>query len=463
MARALLLRRREKEIQMAKHGEIIIPAAGAYTLHRARVPLPFLAAPPAGASPDAEGCVLLDIGIAAGGTVEAIGPAAAPPNGPTVDVEGRQVWATLMDMHAHLDKGQVIPRAVPDGTLDTGMIATAADRKRWTPEDMHARMSFGLRCAYAHGVSAIRTHLDSQPDQAPMSFAVFKALRAEWAGRVDLQAVGLVPLTFFRDDYGEALADRVAEAGAVLGGTTDAIGHYDGARNEEFVPLFEKLLRIAAARGLAVDIHTDQTEDPALFALPLIAEAVLRTRFPHSVVADHCVNLALQEQAVMDRTIARCAEAKIDFVTLPTPMVYLQDRKPGRTPRWRGVTAAQELIAAGCRVAVAGDNCRDAWFPYGDHDMVDTLQQAVRVFQLDHPLTTAVSMAGPVPADICGVPGVGRIAVGKPAKLILFAARTLNEFMCRPQADRIVLNDGRALTEGLPAHEELDAVLKVSG
>ena len=35
------------------------------------------------------------------------------------------------------------------------------------------------------------------------------------------------------------------------------------------------------------------------------------------------------------------------------------------------------------KVAIGGDNCRDAWFPYGDHDMVDTLQQTVRVAQLD--------------------------------------------------------------------------------
>jgi cytosine deaminase len=444
---------------MARHRDIRIPEGGAYTLHRARVPSVFLEAPVAGAAPDAEGCLLLDIAIGADGKVAALSPAGASPEGAVVDLEGRQCWATLVDMHAHLDKGQVIPRQLPDGTLDTGAIATAADRKRWTPEDMHARMSFGLRCAYAHGVSAIRTHLDSQPEQAAMSWDVFRALRAEWAGRVELQAVGLVPLTFFREGYGEQLADRVAEGGGILGGTTDALGHYDGARDAELTRLLDRFLATAAARGLDVDMHVDQTEDPAIFSLPLIAEAVLRARFPHGVVADHCVNLALQTEAELARTIALCAEAKIDFVTLPTPMMYLQDRKPGRTPRWRGVTAAQELMAAGCRVAVGGDNCRDAWFPYGDHDMVDTLQQSVRVFQLDHPLSVAVAMAGPAPADICGFRGVGRIAAGKSARMILFAARTLNEFMCRPQAERIVLNAGRRVTDPLPDYTELDAVM----
>ena len=159
------------------------------------------------------------------------------------------------------------------------------------------------------------------------------------------------------------------------------------------------------------------------------------------------------------RTIELCAKAKIMFVTLPTPMMYLKDRKPGGTPRWRGVTAAQELLAAGIPVAIGGDNCRDAWFPFGDHDMVDTIQQSVRVFQLDAPVSQAVAMAGPIPSAIVGEPRAGWIALGASARLILFKARTLNELMCRAQADRIVLHSGRRATDGVPEYTELDAIM----
>jgi len=83
----------------------------------------------------------------------------------------------------------------------------------------------------------------------------------------------------------------------------------------------------------------------------------------------------------------RSREAGLGFVSMPTPIIYLMDRKPGQTPRRRGVTAAKEIISSGLPLAVGGDNCRDAWFPYGDHDMLDTLKQAIRVFQTDEPLT----------------------------------------------------------------------------
>jgi len=445
---------------MARHSEIEIPATGDYVLRRARVPVCFFKEPVPGIVVDDEMCALVDLAIV-DGRIGAIAPVGQLDPGalPSVDLEGRQVWATLVDMHAHIDKGQVIPRARPDGTLDGGMLGTFEDRKRWTPDDLRTRMGFGLRCAFAHGVSAIRTHLDSQEEHAERSWDVFRELRANWAGRIELQAVGIVPLTFFRDERGTRLADRVASAKGFLGGTTDAIGNYEGAVNEELVSLLDRFFGIAGARGLDVDMHVDQSDDPAAFSLPLIAESVLRTGYKGKVVVDHCVNLALQPESVIDRTIDLCVRAGISVVTLPTPMMYLQDRKPGRTPRWRGVTAVQELLSAGVPTAIGGDNCRDAWFPFGDHDMVDTVQQSVRVFQLDAPIAQAVAMAGPVPSRIIGEPSAGWIAPGAAARLILFSARTLNELMCRPQADRIVLHDGRRIAEPLPDYAELDSVM----
>jgi len=442
---------------VARHAEIVVPETARYLLHRARVPACFLAQP-VDAAPDADGAVLLDL-VIDGGRIASIASAGASPSAamPVVDVEGRQVWATLVDMHAHLDKGQIFNRTPSAGTLGGAALATIADRRHWSHQDIAHRMGFGIRCAYVHGVSAIRTHIDSHAELAERSWEVFRGLRAEWAGRVALQGVGLVPLTAFGTDYGRQLADLVADCGGVLGGSTDAIGNYRGAADTaELDALLDTVFRLAGERGLDVDLHVDQSDNLAAYSLPNIAAAVLRTGYQGRVVADHCVNLALQPEAVVLRTLDACAAAGIAFVTLPTPMMYLQDRVEGRTPRWRGVTLAKEIHARGIPIAIAGDNCRDAWFPFGDHDMVDTFQQAVRVYQLDAPIAAAVAMAGPIPSGIIGTEPVGSIAAGAPARLILFAARTLNEMMCRPQADRIVIDRGRRVTDPLPEFSELD-------
>ena len=42
-----------------------------------------------------------------------------------------------------------------------------------------------LQCAYAHGTSALRTHLiNMNPAQTSLTWPAFKALQQRWAGRV---------------------------------------------------------------------------------------------------------------------------------------------------------------------------------------------------------------------------------------------------------------------------------------
>jgi cytosine/creatinine deaminase len=442
---------------MTRHRDLVIPP-GDYVVANARVPQACLAAPVDGAMADDDGGLLVDMRIV-GGHIAAVAPAGKIVSAPVVDVEARLVWPALVDMHTHLDKGEAIARVIPDGTLATGADGTAADRAFWTHEDLFARMEFGLRCAYGYGVCAIRTHLDSNNERSATSWAVFQELRDAWRGRVLLQGVALAPLDYFLTDAGVRLADRVAQIGGVLGGVTDGIGADWSDAGQRAGAALDRFLALAAQRGLDVDIHTDQTADPAAFALPAIAEAVMARKFAHKVVCGHCVNLALQPDEVIAHTVALVRDAGLGIVTLPAPMMYLQDRTAGRTPRWRGVTAALELQAAGVPVAIAGDNCRDAWFAYGDHDMVETFREAVRVLHLDHPIAASPAMVARVPAALMGTPEVGAIGPGQAADLILFSARTLNELMCRVQADRIVLRGGRAIGDCVPDYAELDAVL----
>ena len=50
-------------------------------------------------------------------------------------------------------------------------------------------MEFSIRCAYAHGTSALRTHLiNMAPKQIELTWPAFSALRKKWAGKVCLQA-----------------------------------------------------------------------------------------------------------------------------------------------------------------------------------------------------------------------------------------------------------------------------------
>jgi cytosine deaminase len=113
------------------------------------------------------------------------------------------------------------------------------------------------------------------------------------------------------------------------------------------------------------------------------------------------------------------------------------------------------MLRRGIRVAAAGDNCRDSFYAYGDHDVLDTFRQAVRILHLDHPLTGAPAMVATTPAAFGGFNGHGRIGIGAPARLIVFNARTINEILSRPQSDRVVIDRGNRLLAGAPDYSDL--------
>ena len=279
-----------------------------------------------------------------------------------------------------------------------------------------------------------------------------------------MQAVSLIPIDFFRGEWGDRLAALVAESGGILGAVTRAAsagGH--GAPLDDLDALLDRLFGLADRHDLDIDLHVDETNDPKAAALPYVARAALRHDYQDRVTCGHCCSLAVQPEDQAERTLDLLAEARVAVVTLPTVNLYLQDRGGGRTPRWRGVTLVHEMRKRGIDVAAAGDNCRDCFYAYGDHDMIDTFRQAVRILHLDHPLADAPALVGPAPAKIAKLSDHGRIAAGGPARLIVFNARTLNEIVSRHHADRIVIDRGRRSGARVPDYSELWDNRLVSG
>ncbi len=429
-----------------------MPAADRLWITDARVPLCLLE----GKFDDpGEGLARVDIELAAGRIVgvRPAGSQALPPEAARIDQAGGQVWPGLVDAHTHLDKGHIWPRAEnPDGTFGAALDAVERDRREhWSAGDLKARFDFGLRCAHAHGTIAIRTHIDSRPPQHRISWPVFSELRAEWADRIALQGVCLVRPEDMAGRFGGEIADLVAAAGGVLGCVTFMTPGLDLA--------LDRIFRLATERGLDLDLHVDESLDPAARSLARIAKAALRHGFGGKIVCGHCCSLSVQESAEALRTLDLVAKAGIAVVSLPMCNLYLQDRAPGRTPRRRGVTLLHELAARGIEVALASDNCRDPFFAYGDHDLMEVFREAVRIAQLDRPVGAWPAAVTRTPAEIMRLRGRGLIGPGAPADLVLFRGRDYGELLSRPQADRTVLRAGRPVATRLPDYRELDELL----
>ena len=167
----------------------------------------------------------------------------------------------------------------------------------------------------------------------------------------------------------------------------------------------------------------------------------------------------MQNEADVAETLALVKAAAIGVVSLPMCNLFLQDRQPHRTPRYRGVTLLHELQAQGIPVAISSDNCRDPFYAYGDHDGLEVLTQSARIAHLDRPLGDWPRAITQTPADLMGLPDMGRLGLGLSADLVLFKARSFNELFARPQSDRAVLRQGRVIDTNPPDYAELDDLL----
>ena len=146
----------------------------------------------------------------------------------------------------------------------------------------------------------------------------------------------------------------------------------------------------------------------------------------------------------------------IALVSLPMCNLYLQDRNRGATPIWRGVTRVQELKQQGIPVVFASDNCRDPFFGFGDHDMLEVFNQSVRICHLDTPYSDWIASVNSIPANLLNLTSGGRFCLGLPANLLIFQARYFSELLSRPQCDRQVFRNGKFIDTTLPDYAELD-------
>jgi cytosine deaminase len=437
-----------------------LKAAGSrFWLRNARVAGPL--APGATGPADPDGLLRVDLRIE-DGKVAALAPAGSATEG--LDLMGGQVWPAPIDAHTHLDKGHIWPRMRNQtGDFAGAIAAVMADRgAAWSEADVEARAEFAIRCAYAHGTSAIRTHIDTYLPHGRGSWRVLVKLRERWAGKVDLQMSSIAPLDRFNGETGDEIADMVADAGGVLGMVTRHVGQIHDELPEGFQEELDHFFSLAEARGLDLDLHVDESGETGARALREIALTALKRNFKGRIQCGHCCSLSIQPEEFAQETIARVAEAGISIVVLPMCNMYLQDRVAGRTPRWRGVTLVHEMRAAGIRVSVASDNTRDPFYAYGDLDMVEVFREATRILHLDHPFGDWYRAASANPAEAMGMPGRGLITVGAPADLILFSARYMTELLSRPQSDRVVLRGGKVLEATAPHWRELVAVVGVA-
>ena len=368
--------------------------------------------------------------------------------GEGVAADGSILLSAMVDAHTHLDKAHVAAfHDFPAGNLLAAIEAMADYKRHWSAENLARRVEFSLRTAFAYGVRAMRSHVDYGPGQADFIWPVMEQAVADWAGRVDLQLVGLSNLLHFDDP---ALAAE-NYAHAARHGRIGAFVHSQPDIAARLTPIFER----AKAEGWDIDLHVDEGLDPALDGLAAVTEVTRATGFQGQVLCGHCVALNSYDAARRAAVIEDAVAAGLDFVALPVTNLYLQGRTEDGAPQIRGMTPVRPLVDAGARVSMGADNVRDGFCAFGDFDPATVLNIGAQVAHLDEPARDWAASITCNPACSIGLAWDGCIEAGAPADLVLFQARNSGEMATRQTPARQVIRNGAWITEQVPDFREM--------
>ena len=371
------------------------------------------------------------------GRIAAIGRPAGGSTLPRVDLDGGIVLPRLR-RHAHPSRQGPYLAAPPQSRRH--LLRRARRRRRSTarrtgrPSDVARRMDFSLRCAYAHGTAAIRTHLDSIGTQIAISWPVFAELRERWAGRIALQACRPVLDRACRatPPHLSAVRRGRAEHGGVLGGVT--YHRSPDARTR-------RSTRCSASPPTRASISTStstrrRTAAPARCATsPTRRCAIaLPARSPSAIAARW--RRQPEERGQGDHRQRRRGRHRR---RLPADVQHVSAGPRRRAARRAGAASRSlhELRPPACTVVVACDNTRDPFYAYGDLDMLEVLREATRIPHLDHPVRRLARAPSRRRRPRHGARRRGGIArrARRPISCCS-GARSWTELLSRPQADR---------------------------
>jgi cytosine deaminase len=371
-----------------------------------------------------------DIGIS-GETIAAIEPRIEAQAGRVIDATGNLVSAPFVDPHFHMDAtlSYGLPRINASGTLLEGIALWGELKPLLTHEAVKERALAYCDWAVSMGLLAIRTHVDTCDDRL-LAVEALLEVKKEVAPYIDLQLVAFPQDGFYRSPNARENTIRALDKGVeIVGG----IPHFERTMEDGRRSVTE-LCEIAAARGLMVDMHCDETDDPHSRHIEQLAYETQRLRLQGRVAGSHLTSMHSMDNYYVSKLLPMIAEADLSVIPNPLINIMLQGRHD-TFPKRRGLTRVKEMLALGIRVGWGQDCVLDPWYSLGTADMLDVAFMGLHVAQMSSPAEMAkcFDMVTTTNAEIMRLDHLG-LSVGKRASLVVLdAGNAIEAIRLRPE------------------------------
>jgi cytosine deaminase len=399
-----------------------------------------------------DGRVGIDIGIK-DGKIAALEVALTAKAQEEIDASGYLVSPPFVDAHFHMDAtlslGQ--PRLNQSGTLLEGIGLWGELKPHLTVEAIKERALRYCDLAVARGLLAIRSHVDIC-DPRLLAVDALLEVRKEVAPYLDLQLVAFPQDGYLRDTGAAKLMETALDRGVdVVGG----IPHFERTMDEGKKSV-EVLCRIAAERGLRVDMHCDESDDPNSRHIETLTAETVRHGLQGRVTGSHLTSMHSMDNYYVSKLLPLMAEAEMNVVSNPLINITLQGRHD-TYPKRRGMTRVPELMDAGVKVAFGHDCVMDPWYSLGSADMLEVASMGLHVAQLTgvEQMKSCFRAVTEIPASILGLEGYG-LEKGCNADLVILQAADPVEAL-RLKANRLfVIRRGNIISSSKPAEAKLN-------
>lgn len=324
-----------------------------------------------------DGSESIDIGIQ-GGKIIALQHNLQAQAGEEIDATGRLVSPPFVDPHFHMDAtlSLGLPRMNVSGTLLEGIALWGELRPIVTKEELVDRALRYCDLAVTQGLLFIRSHVDTS-DPRLVTVEAMIEVREKVAPYIDLQLVAFPQDGYYRSPGAIDTLNRALDMGVdIVGG----IPHFERTMGEGTASV-EALCRIAADRGLPVDMHCDETDDPLSRHIETLAAETIRFGLKGRVAGSHLTSMHSMDNYYVSKLIPLMAEAEINVIPNPLINIMLQGRHDAY-PKRRGMTRVRELMDAGLNVSFGHDCVMDPWYSMGSGDMLEVGHMAIHVAQM---------------------------------------------------------------------------------
>ncbi|MDG2065499.1 MAG: amidohydrolase family protein [SAR324 cluster bacterium] len=399
-----------------------------------------------------DGRVGIDIGIK-DGKIAALEVALSTKAQEEIDASGYLVSPPFVDSHFHMDAtlSLGLPRLNQSGTLLEGIALWGELKPHLTVEAIKERALRYCDLAVARGLLAIRSHVDIC-DPRLLAVDALLEVRKEVAPYLDLQLVAFPQDGYLRDTGAAKLMETALDRGVdVVGG----IPHFERTMDEGKKSV-EVLCRIAAERGLRVDMHCDESDDPNSRHIETLTAETVRHGLQDRVTGSHLTSMHSMDNYYVSKLLALMAEAEINVVANPLINITLQGRHD-TYPKRRGMTRVPELMDAGVKVAFGHDCVMDPWYSLGSADMLEVASMGLHVTQMTgvEQMKSCFRAVTEIPAAILGLEGYG-LEKGCNADLVILQAADPVEAL-RLKANRLfVIRRGNIISSSQPVEAKLD-------